>query len=117
MKREPILSGWARRFSGLETKKGVVRIQQLKDTALIFLQLYYIILLARIIFSWFSGGLGNNSVMRGIYKFLYAATEPLMAPLRKIIPPVRLGDGYLDLSPLLLFVLIWFLQNLILRYM
>lgn len=77
-----------------------------------FLQVYYIVLLARIIFSWFSGGLGNNRTVLGIYRFLYAATEPLMAPLRKVIPPIRVGDGYMDLSPLVLFVLLLILRNL-----
>ena len=37
---------------------------------------------------------------------LAVITEPVLAPLRKIIPPVRVGGTYLDLSILVLFLVI-----------
>lgn len=39
-----------------------------------------------------------------IVVLLRRITEPLYAPLRKVIPPVRMGDAGLDLSPLILLI-------------
>jgi YggT family protein len=54
--------------------------------------------------------------MNNIYRVLYGLTEPLLAPLRRVIPPVRMGMGYLDLSPLLLLFLLNLLRNLVAQY-
>jgi len=54
--------------------------------------LFYMIL-ARVIMSWINPGLSNPVVA-----VIYQITEPLMAPMRKILPPM----GGLDLSPILL---------------
>jgi YggT family protein len=35
-----------------------------------------------------------------------ALTEPVFRPIRRILPPI----GGLDLSPIVVFVIIWFLQ-------
>jgi YggT family protein len=34
-----------------------------------------------------------------VYGFLYAITEPVLGPLRRLIPPVGIGGMGLDLSP------------------
>jgi YggT family protein len=39
-------------------------------------------------------------------------TEPILKPIRRVIPPV----GGLDLSPIVVFVAIFFLQQLIANY-
>jgi YggT family protein len=67
------------------------------------LNLFMVLLIIRIIMSWVSPG----NMYRQPFRFLYAVTEPVMAPFRAIIPPI----GGLDLSPMLLFMLIGFLQN------
>ncbi len=41
-------------------------------------------------------------------RVIYAVTEPVLAPVRRALPPV----GGLDLSPLVVFAIIWFLQSL-----
>jgi YggT family protein len=63
------------------------------------LQAYLLVLIGRIVLSWFptSGSGGLASVQR----FLYALTEPLMAPLRALLPPVRFGAVGIDLSPII----------------
>jgi YggT family protein len=63
------------------------------------LNLYLIALLARIILSWFP--ISEGGVMGSIMRFLYAITEPVLAPLRAVLPPVRMGSMALDLSPLI----------------
>lgn len=68
----------------------------------------YVILLARIIVSWFPARPG--SILIDIYEVLYAITEPFLAPLRRIIPPM----GMLDLSPLVLLLLLRLFRSLLL---
>lgn len=65
------------------------------------LSLYILLIMIRIIFSW--GGLGyTNRLMR----FLIDATEPLLGPLRRVIPPL----GWLDISPIVAFLILWLFQ-------
>ncbi len=83
---------------------------------LFFIQIYYIILFARIILSWFMMGAGGGSTLTSIYRVVYGLTEPLLAPIRKVLPMVRMGMGYLDLSPIILLILLRVLQQIIYRY-
>ena len=64
-------------------------------------QIYFFAILAMIILSWVAPG-GHNPALY----LLYQLTEPVMAPFRKIIPPM----GGLDLSPILVFVAINVIQ-------
>lgn len=66
------------------------------------LSVYELLIFIRIIFSW--GGVGySNRLMR----FLIRATDPLLAPLRRIIPPL----GMMDISPIVAVFIIWLLQK------
>ena len=60
------------------------------------------LIIVRALLSWVSPDPFNP-----IVKFLYAVTEPLLAPFRRIIPGHMIG---LDLSPLLALLFIWFLK-------
>jgi len=73
------------------------------------LQLYVFILLARIVLSWFPAPQGG--FMSSVQRFLYAATEPVLAPLRAVLPPVRMGSMALDLSPTILIFAIFILMG------
>ena len=77
----------------------------------IALQLYVIVLFARVIFSWFP--VSPGSAMEGISDVLRTLTEPILGPLRRAIPPVRLGGMGLDLSPLIALFGIQILQRII----
>lgn len=63
------------------------------------LQLYVIVLIARVILSWFP--ISPGSPMEGVSDVLVMLTEPILGPLRRAIPPVRMGGMGLDLSPLI----------------
>jgi len=71
----------------------------------------YFILIARIILSWFPVRPGG--IMADIVEVLYSITEPLLAPIRKLIPPVQVGMGYLDLSPMILLMLLSFIRGML----
>lgn len=63
------------------------------------IQAYIIILFARIILSWFP--IAPNSGMSTVYGFLYSITEPVLGPIRRLIPPIGMGGMGLDLSPMI----------------
>lgn len=69
-------------------------------------RLYYLILLLRIILSWVPS---LPAPLEPLARFLRGVTDPVLIPLRRVIPPVRIGPGALDLSPLVLFFGISFL--------
>ena len=82
---------------------------------MIFIQIYLYVILGRIILSWFQGSFYRYPLIYQIFRFCHVLTEPLMGPLRRIIPPVRLGMGYMDLSPIILWFLLLAAQQLVVR--
>ena len=73
------------------------------------LDIYKWVVIAAVIVSWltaFNVINSHNNVVRTLLRILYALTEPVFRPIRKIIPPI----GGLDLSPIIVFVIIWFLE-------
>src|ERR1700749_4810157 len=73
------------------------------------LEIYKWVVIAAVIVSWLAAfNVINqyNNFVRQLLRILYALTEPGFRPIRKIIPPI----GGLDLSPIIVFVIIWFLQ-------
>ena len=53
---------------------------------------------------------GSAAIISG---FLSFATDPLLRPLRKVLPPIRFGSALMDLSPIVAFFGIALLQNFI----
>jgi YggT family protein len=66
------------------------------------LQLYLIAIFVRIVLSWFP--LDPNGLMATVAGFLYMVTDPVLGPLRRAIPPLRLGSVLLDLSPIIVII-------------
>jgi YggT family protein len=85
----------------------------LQDLLCIALTIYWVILIVRIILSWVPS---PPEPVRPLARGVRAATDPLLTPLRGLIPPVRIGPGAaLDLSPLLLFFAVYILRGLLCR--
>jgi YggT family protein len=75
---------------------------------------YILAMFGRIIFSWIP--IAPESPVAAVRGFLVAITEPVMGPLRRALPPVRLGNFAIDLSPIIvLLVLQIVVQGAILR--
>jgi YggT family protein len=70
------------------------------------LQLYLYALFARIILSWFP--ISGQSPLASVYRFLYTITEPVLAPIRRLIPPIGMGGMGLDLSPIVVLIALEF---------
>jgi YggT family protein len=71
------------------------------------LQLYSWVIIASALISWVSPDPRNPIVM-----FLHRATEPVLAPVRRLLPPWKTGG--LDLSPLIVLIAIQFAERVIL---
>ncbi|HEU5460612.1 MAG TPA: YggT family protein [Pyrinomonadaceae bacterium] len=65
------------------------------------LSIYALFILMRVIFSWGQVSYGNR-----VMRLLYDTTEPLLGPLRRMLPPL----GWIDLSPFVAFLIIWLFQ-------
>jgi YggT family protein len=76
------------------------------------LQAFVILIFVRIILSWFPA---SEGLFMTVQRFTFAATEWAMGPLRRVLPPVRLGAAALDLSPLVLLIGITVLRGFICR--
>jgi len=72
---------------------------------------YLIVIFARIICSWFP--IQPESTLASIYAFLHTVTEPVLGPLRRVIPPMGMGGMGLDLSPLIVIFAITILRSVI----
>ena len=82
------------------------------------IQIYTFILFGRIIFSFVRMGTGytRNEVMDNIHKFLWFMTEPVLKPIREIIPTMRMGGGGLDLSPIIVLLVLRMLRSIIFHW-
>lgn len=72
------------------------------DLVCFVLQLYVLIVIARVIFSWVRVTPGTP--VASIYSVIYNLTEPVLGPLRRAIPPMRMGMAAIDLSPLIIII-------------
>ena len=68
------------------------------------LQLYLVALFGRIILSWFP--ISPDSAIASIYGFLYTITEPVLGPVRRMIPPIGGGGMAFDLSPIIVLIVL-----------
>jgi len=71
------------------------------------LSVYFIVLFARIILSWFPMQPGTS--MASIASIIYQLTEPVMGPVRRLIPTI----GMIDISPIVVFFGLRILQSAI----
>jgi len=67
---------------------------------------YLVLIFIRIILSWIPR-IPYNRWLAAVIKFVTDVTDPYLNLFRRILPPVRMGPGALDLSPIVAtFVLI-----------
>ena len=81
----------------------------------LLLQLYVYILIAAAVLSWliaFNVVNTRSPVVHAIADFLYRITEPVLRPIRNMLPNL----GGIDISPMILFFIIYFLSLVINLY-
>jgi len=72
------------------------------DVICAVLRIYVLVVIARVIFSWVR--VTPGTAVASIYSVIYNLTEPVLGPLRRAIPPMRMGAGAIDLSPLIIII-------------
>ena len=90
-------------------------MRALLDVILLALQIYVWLLIAAAILSWliaFNVVNTRNQAVAVIGEFLYRVTEPALRPIRGALPNL----GGIDISPVILILIIYFIQEVIIRY-
>ena len=68
----------------------------------------YLIILGRVILSWFPNVSYNNPIVQ----FVYAVTEPILSPIRRVLP----NTGMFDFTPMVAIIVIVIIQNILLQF-
>jgi YggT family protein len=82
-------------------------VQLLIQVVNIAFELYALALLLRVLFEWL-----RMSYTGRVMRFLWKITEPLLAPLRRLLPPF----GGWDFSPIVAYLLIGFLRQIVMAF-
>jgi YggT family protein len=80
------------------------------------IQIYIWLLIAQAVLSWLVAfGVANrhNRAVAMIGDFLWRVTEPLLRPIRRVLPDL----GGIDVSPVILILLLYFVRNLMFEYL
>ena len=79
------------------------------------INLYKLVLLIYIIATWLIAFNVINTSTRFVYRFmevLYKLSEPSLRLVRRYIP----NFGTIDISPIIVYLLLWFVQSLLIEY-
>lgn len=86
------------------------------DLALLALWIVWIMLIARIVLSFvfsFAHEWRPAGVSALLVESVYSVTDPLIKPLRRVIPPISIGAIRLDVAFLIVFIVVMALQSLL----
>ena len=78
----------------------------------ILIQVYVVLIFIRVLMS-FLPQIPYNRVLDVILTFVRDVTDPYLNLFRRFLPPVRLGPGALDLSPLIGIVVLYFVGGIV----
>jgi YggT family protein len=73
-----------------------------------FVRVINMLILARVLMSWFVKDLRNPIAM-----FIYQITEPILSPIRNLLKKLGIGGTMLDFSPIVALLLIQFIASII----
>ncbi len=90
-------------IAGLKPAAGAIALLGLAETVNLLLMLYFWLILIRVLMSWIGGG------HHPLVPLVTQLTEPLLRPLRRVLP----APGGLDLSPMLAMLALMLLRILL----
>jgi len=73
-------------------------------------QLYELLILIRVLLSWINTNPYQPRLDHPIVRFLYRITDPILEPLRRIIPPI---GGAIDISPIAALIILEIVQRIL----
>lgn len=74
----------------------------IRGLLVLILTLYFYAVFAWVILSWIP--VSSTHPLARVQTFLDRIIYPVILPIRRVIPPIRLGGGALDLSPIVLLI-------------
>ncbi len=77
----------------------------IKNFVELLVTVLWIAIIVRVILSWLPVGGGSNPLVAIVYQI----TEPILAPLRRVVPRI----GILDLTPMAAIFILWLIQGLV----
>ncbi len=77
----------------------------------LFFSVYIMLLFARVILSWIRPG-GYNPLYIQITSMVHAVTEPILGPIRSLLPTV----GMIDFSPIIALIILRVLRGAVLEF-
>ena len=90
-------------------------MRALLEVILVVLQIYVWLVIAQAVVSWliaFNVVNTRNQFVAMAWDFLYRITEPVLGPIRRLMPNL----GGIDISPVILILLIFFIERVIELY-
>jgi YggT family protein len=75
----------------------------------IITQIFTFLIVARVILSWVMQMNTTSSFVISAYRVLTQLTDPILAPLRRIVPPA----GMFDLTPMVAIILLWIITEIL----
>jgi YggT family protein len=86
------------------------------DLVTVLLRLFSVVLIVYVVISWLYAFqiIGRrNAFVSAVWEFCRRVTDPVLAPFRRLIPPI----AGVDLSVLVLLLLIWLLETNVLPWL
>jgi YggT family protein len=83
------------------------------------LLIFELFLIARVILDWstvLAGPPAWGGVRQKITQVVVRATEPVLAPVRKLIPPLRVGGIGIDLAFIIVFIVVGILRSVVSQF-
>lgn len=71
---------------------------------------FIVLLIVRAVLSWFPPG---GHLFEAVNRFVVDATEWMLAPVRRLLPPLQLGGTALDLSFIVVLVALYVLRSIV----
>jgi YggT family protein len=96
--------------------RGSHSMRAVVELILIVINLYWWVVIASAVMSWLVAfGVINtrNRFVASLGETLYRLTEPALRPIRNVIPDL----GGVDISPVILLLLLWFIERLVILYL
>jgi len=78
------------------------------------INLYAVLILVYVLLSWVMVAGGRGAVY-DVYRMLGTVCEPYLGLFRRILPPIMIGGGGVDLSPIIGYFVLQILANLVRR--
>lgn len=83
----------------------------MREVVLLVFDVYFYAVFIWVILSWIR--VSSEHPLGRVQVFLDRIIYPVILPLRRVIPPIRLGAGALDLSPIVLLIGIRLLRGVV----